>query len=114
QGRTGRLGGEPLGVVAGSDEQGGRGVDAHAVQAEQLGGRLFDQLGQKVLQVLLFGVQGEHAPAQQAQGGLGGKGHLVAPVAGQQGRRRGRQVLSGDAGQALSQLVGGGEAEVAD
>jgi hypothetical protein len=40
------------------------GVDAHPEKAEELGGRLFHQLGQQVVQVLLFGVEGEDAPAQ--------------------------------------------------
>jgi hypothetical protein len=38
----GRLGAEPLGVVAGGDQQGRRGVDADAVQGNQPGGGRHD------------------------------------------------------------------------
>jgi len=54
--RPGGLRADPPGVVAGGHEQRRRGVDADAVDLEQLRGGLFDQLGQKDVQALSFGV----------------------------------------------------------
>jgi hypothetical protein len=65
------FGAEPVGVVAGGHQQRGGSVDADAVQLEQLGCGLGDELGEQRVEALLFLVEGDHAPSQHSGGCLG-------------------------------------------
>ena len=68
----GGFGGDPLGVVAGGDEQQGGGVGAHTVQGEEARRGGFDQGGELVIEAGAVGVDVEHPAAEGLHGELGG------------------------------------------
>ena len=73
--REGGLGADPLGVVAGGDEQQGGGVDADTMQAEQTRRRRFDEASEFAVEAGAVGVDVEHAVTKGLHGQLGGIHH---------------------------------------
>jgi hypothetical protein len=67
-----------LGVVAGRDQQRGGAVDADAVHAEEAGRGGGDEWPEQVVDGRQLLVEGEDAPAEDADGGLRGREHKVA------------------------------------
>ncbi len=108
----GGFGAEPFGVVTRGDQQQRGGVDADAEHAQQTGGDLGDQVGHELVEGGLLGVEDQHPLTEGSQRDLGGVDHRVA--AGTWPQRGGdrRDPSSGQARQLVSQVVGGGEAEV--
>jgi hypothetical protein len=68
--REGSLGAEPLGVVAGGDQQLPRGVDADAGEGDQARGGRGDQFLELGVELVEFGLELLPAPGQGPQGGL--------------------------------------------
>ena len=110
----GGLGGDPLGVVAGGDEQQGGGVGADTVEGEQARRGRADEVGELVVEAGAVGVDVEHPAAEGLHGQLGGVHDGVAVgVRAQRGGGLG-EGADGDATEPFPQLIGGAEAEMAE
>ena len=90
----GGLGGDPLGVVAGGDEQQGGGVDADTGQVEQARGGRFDEVGELTVKAGAVGVDVEDAATEGLHRQLGGIQHWVAVAV--RAQRRGGLGETGD------------------
>jgi hypothetical protein len=73
---------QPLGVVAGADQQGGAGVDADPAQGDELGRGRGDQAGELPVEVSDLGVEGAEAQRELLHRIAGRSGHGVGFVAG--------------------------------
>src|ERR1700749_177975 len=105
----GRRAAQPIGVVAGGDQQGGGGVDSDSVQFEQSGGDFLDQVAEQPVQRPLLGVEGQDPSAQAAQRRLGGEDRRVAVGGGPHGGGLLGDDLAGQALQGSADLLRGGE-----
>ena len=74
----GGFGGDPVGVVAGGDEQQGGGVHADAGQAQQARGGGLDELSELIVEAGTVGVDVEHSAPEGVHGQLGGVHDAVA------------------------------------
>ena len=76
--REGGLGADPVGVVAGGDEQQGGGVDPDTVEGEQRRGGRGDEGDELAMEAGAVGVDVEHTAAEGLHCQLGGIEHGVA------------------------------------
>ena len=110
----GGFGGDPLGVVAGGDEQHGGGVGADAVQGDQAGRGRLDHDGELVVEAGAVGVDVEHPATEGLHGQFGGVDDRITAGVGAQRSGGLRQAPDGDVAEPFPQLIGGAEAEMAD
>jgi hypothetical protein len=103
--REGGLATQPLGVVAGGDQQLPGGVDPHPRQGDQGGGDRTDQRLELEVEPIEFGLELLPAPSQGPQGGLGG-GDGAGQWSGSHGRARLYQDLGLEAKQRGAQFLG--------
>ena len=110
----GGFGADAFGVVAGGDEQGGGGVDADAVKLEQARCGGGDELGEEGVELADVLVEVQDPAAEGAQRELGCMQHRVAARVGPQPGGAPWAGPCGTRAEPFSQLIGAGEAEVAD
>jgi hypothetical protein len=84
------------------------------MDSEQVWRGLRHQLDEQLVQRRDLLLQRQDPAAQDPQGGLGGEGDWVATGAWPQGGCPGADAAAGQPVQPVAQLVGGGEAEMAD
>ena len=72
--------GEPVGIVAGGDEQDRGGVDPNAVDFEQRGSRAVDELFEQLIEPAGVSLERQHAAAQRGDRELGRVGDDVGLV----------------------------------
>src|SRR5215204_3554861 len=104
---------QPVGVVAGGDQQDGRGVDPDAVQLEQPGCGGGNELGEDAVEGVVVLDKGEYASSEGAHGQLGGVGDGVAVSSRAQGGGGVGQLVAGHAPEAFAQFIGCAETQVA-
>jgi hypothetical protein len=103
--RKGGLAAQPLGVVAGGDQQLPGGVDPDPGQGQQGGGDCADQLLELGVELGEFGLELLPTAGQDPHGGLGGR-RSAGERPGPQGGAGGDQGLGLEAKQRLAQLFG--------
>ena len=110
----GGFGAHAVAVVAGGDEEDGGGVGADAVELEQLGAVSATSSARSASSSLDVFLEGQDTPAEGPHGDLGGVQHRRHHRGGVVARRRPWARAAGHVTEPFSQLVGAGEAEVAD
>ena len=109
----GRLRTEPFGVVAGSDQQGGRGVDADSIDGEQFGSSDLEKRGDHGVELSDLGFEFGDAVSQRGERRLGGRGHRIRRARRTQALGGSDELGDGEALEPALQLVRGTEGELA-